>query len=435
MQSTLKAAIRKSSLARRIWRGGLRDTVIDRQFDRLEREWRAVCRDTPPAALRAAGDTLLILPPDPIFLTASKGDEAMIGSTINAARADPSIGRIAIVTGSPVAQARGQALGIETCPITFGGSLRSNVEAMMALGVKASVTIGADVMDGAYDGSFSFELFALTDLLRRRGVEARMTGFSVSKSPYRKLGQAYDGAAEGLVFKARDPDSFERLKALTTASSELVADPAFLLPASVSETSRKYVDWIEERQSLGRRVIGINIHPLLFDRGQQDDVESLMPIVAQEIDRAARQADFDIALVAHDFRGSSSDSRCLDPLAAALTLEKARVMSVAEELTAGDLKGIAARLDGVFSGRMHLAIAALGSGTPICGVSYKDKFSGLLKHFALDQHLLIDSRDVLKPGAISTALTAFVRDIPSLKEQVERALPQVKAMSKKNYST
>ena len=64
-----------------------------------------------------------------------------------------------------------------------------------------------------------------------------------------------------------------------------------------------------------------------------------------------------------------------------------RVEMLRPPLNAWELKHLAGMVDLVLTGRMHLAIAALGMGTPPLCVAYMDKFEGLFHLFNIASRL------------------------------------------------
>jgi len=424
------------NLLRPIWRrSGARELRMLWRYKRLKAQWVA---ERLPAGGRVSAQPdgpLIIIPPDPILLVSSKGDEAMITCAIAAVRQRDKNRRIIVATDGDVADQRAARLGIESCRLNYGTSLSDSIKRIMATEPGQVLAIGADVMDGAYNPSFSFENFALIDMLDVRGVPAQITGFSVSKKPFKELGRVFEAVGPDFIFKIRDPDSFTRFQQLSSAKSELVADPAFLLqPDAEGGNVRSYIDWIDARTALGRRVIGFNIHPLLFDDRQRAMMPKLMNLVAEELSAVMDATDVDIALIAHDFRDECSDWHCHIPLKAALASHSDRILDLAEELSAGQLKAVASRLYGVVAGRMHFTIASLGVATPVLGLAYKDKVSGLMKHFGLSGKLTLEVDELLNPGVLRAAILDFLGRCPDLRKQIEAALPAVKDLSKRNFA-
>ena len=100
-----------------------------------------------------------------------------------------------------------------------------------------------------------------------------------------------------------------------------------------------------------------------------------------------------------------------------------RVEVLSPPFSAWDVKGLCAHLDGVLTGRMHLAIAALGTGTPPLSVAYRGKFEGLMRHIGLDGGLIAPEA-FLDCSHTVTVLEAFTRDLPNRRARSFRACPR-----------
>ena len=423
--------------AQKLWyKSGAKTAWLSWQYRQLRNAWQRLIL---VASNRAAGsrqeDLVVILPSDPKLLCASKGDEAMLRSLLAAIRADdPNYRVIAAVSGDE-GEARSARLGVDFTRITYDMDLQSAFDTLAELRPAKVVWVAADVADGAYDPCFSLRNFALLDLLTRAGATGHVTGFSVSAKPYVPLGSAFDLAAAGIEFLLRDAVSLERFRQLSHAPAKLVGDVAFLLhPASQNAATAPYLEWINKRRLAGRRVIGLNLHAMLFDPWQLGRIGELMAQIAAEIGTLMDEADVDILLIAHDFREDVADHHCLGPLHAHLARFADRVMPLLDEISAAEIKQLAGQLDGVVSGRMHLAIAALGGGVPVLGLAYKGKFAGLFQHFGLGSTSWLDAEHVLEPGVLNAAIAAFLARLPAERAQLALSLPQVKALAALNVA-
>lgn len=314
--------------------------------------------------------------------------------------------------------------------------LRDSARMLSELAPTNVFTIGADVLDGSYDPNFSLRLLALTDLAARAGALCRVTGFSFSLKPYPALAEAFASASDRIVFRLRDPRSFERFRAFCPARAELVADVAFLLkPDPLSARTGDVRRWIERRRAVGHKVIGLNFHPLLLPAVRRNELPELVARLADSVAGLLAHTPCSVVLLAHDFRGSSADHECLAPLHDLLRVTSPdQVLYADEEFAAAELKGLMGALDGVISGRMHLSIASLGMGTPVFAFSYKDKIEGLLMHFALGESLAVTADAVQDSSRFEQQLTHFVGELDELRRCLGERLPAVKALASRNLA-
>lgn len=191
-------------------------------------------------------------------------------------------------------------------------------------------------------------------------------------------------------------------------------------------------DWITARRRAGERVFALNLHPALGGAGVSKRLAGAAAAALASISSSEPVA---WLLLAHDFRDRT---RCSETLAEVEQLARAalgvRLLRPTDELSAREVKAVAAQLDGVVSGRMHLAIAALGQGTPVACLTYQGKFEGLLEHFALPPSLSMDPQEALRAGALESLLRALIAGANAHRQQVTRYLPEVRRLAALNLA-
>jgi polysaccharide pyruvyl transferase WcaK-like protein len=111
---------------------------------------------------------------------------------------------------------------------------------------------------------------------------------------------------------------------------------------------------------------------------------------------------------------------------------ESRVHLLKEPFDAWDVKAIASRLDLAISGRMHLAIAAMGACVPTICVVYQGKFEGLMRLFEL-QGLTLSPEQFLNVKNTYALLTAVTQGRSQLKAQIASKLERVNALAKQNF--
>ena len=103
-------------------------------------------------------------------------------------------------------------------------------------------------------------------------------------------------------------------------------------------------------------------------------------------------------------------------------------------LSASEIKAVAGLVDGVVTGRMHLAIAALGQGTPVAAITYQDKFQGLFAHFGVSESLLLSPEQLLAGDNLEKFLLRFLGAYKTAGAQVRNMLPAVMELSRANIA-
>ena len=396
---------------------------------RMLREWRGADACSPCAQPPLPPSRLFIIPPDPRTPFGSRGDDAMLRSivgTLRARRADLSVSMSTVSDGVVDAGER-----IHTVPET--STLAGFVEAIRRTRPDALVLVGADVMDGHYGPLFTARRLLAADLIAREGVPTVITGFSFNSHPHPLLAGVFDALDKRVCLHVRDPSSLRRFKAFSRSPATLVADVAFLLePDEASPRVGAIFDWIAERRRRGERVFGLNLHPAL---GGANVSKALASAAAAALTSISSGEPVAWLLLAHDFR---IRTRCSDTLAEIERLAQGRLgvrlLRPTDELSARELKAIVGKLDGVVCGRMHLAVAALGQGTPVSCLTYQGKFEGLLEHFGLPASLLMDPQQALRAGALESLLRAFVGSANAHRQQVARHWPEVRRLAAINLA-
>ncbi|MDR0242655.1 MAG: polysaccharide pyruvyl transferase family protein [Burkholderia sp.] len=402
---------------------------------RLTMQWRREAARRAADDAAAPGAHLLVLPCDPWTLVGSKGDEAMLRAVVERLRVANGALKVSVVTATPEAADAATRLGFQAVDAwREPWRLMDTVERLAALRPSAVVVIGADVMDGYYSPMTSLRLLATADLLVRRGVAGTILGFSFNRRPYRQLRHAFDQIDARLLVNVRDGVSLDRFRRFSSAPAELVADSAFMLqPDDASECVRRTASWVESRRAAGDVVIAFNLHPMLIRQASDADIAALVASAQEALLGLAARHRVSIVLLSHDYRGRDGDDTCLEPLHDALAATMSdRLCYPRARMSAAELKAISGQVDGVVTGRMHLAIASLGMGVPVAALTYQDKFQGLFSHFGLPDTFLLKPDEAMRATRLAAVLDRFVSELPQLRDQVHAALPRVKEASCRN---
>ncbi|AJA11286.1 hypothetical protein SKP52_22180 [Sphingopyxis fribergensis] len=427
----------KVGLLKYAWRNlGIRKLVLERRFRTLELEWKAARAKV--RQYHGVPANILIIPSDPELLTSSTGDQAMIGAIVAYWRHAIPHARINVAVANDVAAAAAQAIGLTPLRLlTSAATFEAAIEQVKACEIGTVVAMGADVLDGSYNVAFSGRQLMLLDLLARGGADSYVTGFSVSQDFHPRIARLFDALDASVRINLRDPVSFGRFQRASTAQSHLVADVAFLLDPRVSSLTEEISGWIADQRRTGRLVLGLNCHPLLLELEDRHDLDRFLDAFVEAIADFAARRELAFLMIDHDSRGSSSDAICLRPIYDRLLrrMGAEHILYPDERLAADEIKAVVGDLDGVVSGRMHLMIAAMGAGTPVFGIDYKDKMEGLLNHFGLPTDSLCTAADFMRgDDRPAVLLTEFVDRIDAIRTHVAEAKPLVKAAARQNFA-
>jgi polysaccharide pyruvyl transferase WcaK-like protein len=388
------------------------------------------------AAPDSADQRLLIVPCDPWTFTGSRGDQAMIEAVCRRIRAAYPHAVVAAITASEVADAAARAQ--QVTPLR-GWSDRWRLARVMQVARDFRPTmafiLGADVMDGYYDPFTSARLLVVADCLARADVRCVITGFSFNRKPHPLLRHIFNNLDQRVVINVRDRRSYERFRAFSRAPANLVADAAFMLkPDLRTDATGRAVSWVHSQKSHGRRVLALNVHPMLFRDATAEAIQRLNDTLARELRTVLAAApSLSLLFLAHDDRSAGGDGACLGPIHQQVRSGyEDRLFYESVALSAAEAKVCVSEVDGVITGRMHLAIAALGAGVPVVALTYQDKFQGLFEHFSLPSHYLLDDSIFMVEGQLSGVVVRFLAEMADLQQMIARELPSVLALSELN---
>lgn len=287
-------------------------------------------------------------------------------------------------------------------------------------------------MDGYYDLFSTIKLLGAIDLVSHSGVPASILGFSFNNSPAPELRQVFDQLSTGVKINLRDSISLDRFRRFSDAPARLVADSAFSLKAQ--EPDSEMSSWVKQQHVSGRSVIGVNLHPMLLRNATEYQIKETINYTIDALLWVSKMHSVAWCLLPHDYRPLIGDGICLKPILENICSELGdRVFYLDGEHTAAELKGSVGILDGAFSARMHLAIAAIGKGVPAMCVTYQGKFDGMFRHFGLPGRLLMSPDELVEPGKLRSNLVDFLSELDDVRELIRSKQVEVASLSALNF--
>lgn len=407
-----------------------------RQVSSLKREWKQIVGKLPGESTRLQAERdVLLIPPEPMSLIGSKGDEAMLVSVISTLSRSGRQVDVAVGSHWKALPAVLLSAGAHSqLPIWDYKITLSTVLHHLA-NYKEVILVGADVMDGYYSASKSYRFLMIADIASKMGLRSSITGFSFNENPAPSMGKLpFDAFSRDTRLCLRDPVSLGRFTTLSRGLGSLTGDVAFLLsPDNDSSRLSAVRSWADNRRQASEFILGFNIHPALLP-GDPQSMDRLIQASIAALQQLIKVNNTSVLLVSHDARATSSDSHSLKPIFQALSSEfPESVYFIEADHSAAELKAVAGLADAIFTGRMHLSIAALGMGVPVGWATYQGKFEGLAQHFSLPEWLLLDPLAVSShPGALIEALQRMIVEQPILKKLVTERLPTIKKLALSN---
>lgn len=320
----------------------------------------------------------------------------------------------------------------------FSGSFTESIRFQKNfLSNSACFIIGADVMDGHYSATESLKKIHLLQLANSLGLSTKVFGFSFNESPDESVVRALKSLPDAVRLLARDPVSHRRLENTLKRPIRLVADLAFLLkPDTSGESAKSTLDWIRYQRAQGARVIGINANALLA-RGNFHDP---LPIAAG-LARAIRELhqmhpDLRFVLIPHDLRWHFNDAMLNRITYEIASIDRntlsENIFTMPSPCFASEVKAVCGELDLAITGRMHLAIACLGQGTPAICIGYQGKMEGLFEHFELPDMVISPTKAFTSRDLVDLANDKLAR-ATELREKIRKRLPDVLSLAELNF--
>lgn len=378
---------------------------------------------------------LIIIPSDPWTLIGAKGDEAMMQSVVSQLRnLSPNLS-VAVITATRAASNAARKMGFEPLEVWDQG-LSPVIAAIRIYSPDSMAIVGADCMDGYYNPSTTLRLLAIADISARLGTRVTLLGFSFNASPNPALKPAFNKLSPRVAINVRDQISLDRFRQFTSASAHLVTDSAFMLPAAASvDNLAQHLEWIARQRRKDCVVIGFNVHPMLLKERDRKSINTIVEVCTDALDRFVSENNVSICLISHDYRGDDGDDVCLKIIYDKLSSRFSdKFFYTTRQLSSAEIKSLTSYVDGVVTGRMHLAIASLGVGTPVAALTYQDKFQGLFRHFDFPESLLLSPKELVEEGKLLDLLTSFLRNLTDLRQKTRLSLEKVKTLSKLNVS-
>lgn len=296
--------------------------------------------------------------------------------------------------------------------------------------------IGADIMDGTYGLDNSLKRLRILQLACRLGMEARISGFSVSDGMLSRVKKELLETSKYLKIKARDIDSHSRLATFIPSDRLILTnDIAFICPSLPStfatEIHKSFADWCLVAKSSGRKIIGICPNSI---QAKKVGLNKYISDFECLIKNFKERGDFSFVFLYHDVRplcGIESDKSISNTLYKAACEKGIDAFFVPDIKNGVELKGYIESVDFSVTGRMHLGIAGLSAGLPMFGISYANKFEGMLRLFDINPKYCLISYTELERS--EQVVDSFIANLENMKNSLRITLSTVKMETIKNY--
>lgn len=294
----------------------------------------------------------------------------------------------------------------------------------------ALFVMGADILDGNYGAALVQRIVDYCNHSVQLGIPATTLSFSFNRHPRRAAVHALSRLDPKVTVNVRDQASLDRFAQLVGIPATLCADSAFLMPpATVPEPDAEA--WIAVMRAAGRSPVGVNLNAHALAPALSHGADTPIARLADQLKQAGEANNLAYMLIPHDLKPQSGDVAMLHALEKQLQQRGFAYVRYTEIHRPDLIKRVVGLLDLVITGRMHLAIASLGSGTPILSITYQDKFEGLYQHFGLSLEYTLTPLQCLSDEFQDRIHHAFAqRHVNSA--LIRARLPQVMELASRN---
>jgi polysaccharide pyruvyl transferase WcaK-like protein len=283
--------------------------------------------------------------------------------------------------------------------------------------------IGADIIDGVYDADDAIKRINVLGEAATLGAQATVLGASFNSAPHPGCIAALRGLPSSVTICARDPASKVRMEGALERPIRLVADLAFLTPLHVGHPALVPLRAWREKQS---SIVGLNINNLQV-QAQPGLVDAVHSIARQLLAQG-----HSLMLIPHDVRGEPSDVSLLRDLERKLDSDRVQMLNCRSP---GAIKCALSYCDALLTGRMHAAILAFSTHTPVVSLAYQDKFAGLYASLGLENEgmMLTPRQAVTDPLAVVRAVENTLGHAGRLSGLIAAHFSAVQQLAQENF--
>lgn len=206
----------------------------------------------------------------------------------------------------------------------------------------------------------------------------------------------------------------------------VTADSAFLLEP-VSQGMVRKILLKEGIDKNNRPLIGMSVSMLISryysnSKSPEEKLDKYVKLMAQVVDYLTDRLNATVVFVPHVIGPGNNDDRIVAKKICQIVKSKHRVISITNEYTPEELKGIIGECDLFIGARMHATIASTSMHVPTIGIAYSHKMYGIIGEMLGHEKYICD----IKTLDFDT-LTSIIDDIWSNREKIKNELiPKVK---------
>jgi colanic acid/amylovoran biosynthesis protein len=210
----------------------------------------------------------------------------------------------------------------------------------------------------------------------------------------------------------------------------LTADSAFLLKAVNAKRLTELLN-TESITENDRPLVGISISKIISRYGfadiekPEEKYQQYVSVMAKTIEYITDSLEATVVIVPHVIDPRKNDDRWVADDVCKLISNKSKVISIKEDYTPEELKGIIGHCDLFIGARMHATIASTSMLVPTIGIAYSHKIYGIVGEMLGQKEYILDVKELTYESLISKIDDVW-KNRETIKEQLGIKVPQVK---------
>ena len=213
----------------------------------------------------------------------------------------------------------------------------------------------------------------------------------------------------------------------------ITADSAFLLEAS----NRKNIEKIFLKEHISKTenpLIGISVSKIISSYGQgtnkQEKYENYKKIIVDTINYLTRNLNATVFFIPHVI-GKGNDDRDVSTDIVNSFPNNKNVISINNEYTPEELKGIIGQCDLFIGARMHACIASTSMFVPTIAIAYSHKTHGIIGEMLNYEKYVIDIKELTYELLVSKVEDAW-KNKEIIRNELKISIPIIQEQSKRN---
>lgn len=254
--------------------------------------------------------------------------------------------------------------------------------------------------------------YALSKYAKKNNIPCFLWGCSIEEKNIDK--QMLEDLKRYTMIFPRETITYKTLlnKGIDEKKLFLMSDPAFSLQTEEIELPNEFNQ---------KKIIGLNISPLVLELGNKNILEKNIENVVEYI---IKETDYDIALIPHVFNGNMQDAKVNKEIFN--KYEKTnRVINIVGEYNCKQLKYIISKCAILIAARTHASIAAYSTGVPTLVLGYSVKSKGIaMDLFGTYENYVVSAQQIKKENELLDAFKWIRINQENIKKTYAKILPE-----------